>query len=273
LSDFLTRSPGILDKLFKYTGCGEFIKRAIQNPNKETEEAAWDAILPAIDILLEFYEFSVELHDNFPKLIGALLGEDTLQRKASLARQLADIFDFVLKFDDAKMINPAIQNDFSYYRRAYGRMKASEKNYNLKVKEELANRLSLFFAYPTPMMKVLNETTTEYLNTNPASKEAVSNLLATLGNGCHFVVEKKPLDDPLNMLLLRAMTGSIILFDSTDDLGAFAKKSPINIRGCIQILKSYNGGSPTDPLLNALRFTTVHLNDADTPASIKALLV
>lgn len=50
------------------------------------------------------------------------------------------------------MITPAIQNDFSYYRRVLGRMR--DKSTKLKVDEELGNKMSFFFAYPTPMMKV-----------------------------------------------------------------------------------------------------------------------
>lgn len=115
----------------------------------------------------------------------------------ALAKQLADVFDFVLRFDDSKvystpiiiylisspptrgvnvnnqpanhhhpqMVNPAIQNDFSYYRRTLNRMKLSKKDANIKIRDELANRMSLFFAYPTPMMKVLSETTAKFLST------------------------------------------------------------------------------------------------------------
>jgi hypothetical protein len=49
------------------------------------------------------------------------------------------------------MQNPAIQNDFSYYRRSIN--KGSRKN-EAKIKDDMANRMSLFFAYPTPMLKV-----------------------------------------------------------------------------------------------------------------------
>lgn len=63
------------------------------------------------------------------------------------------------------MVNPAIQNDFSYYRRTLNRMKLSKKDANIKIRDELANRMSLFFAYPTPMMKVLSETTAKFLST------------------------------------------------------------------------------------------------------------
>ena len=34
----------------------------------------------------------------------------------ALVKQFAKILEFVLKFDEYKMMNPALQNDFSYYR-------------------------------------------------------------------------------------------------------------------------------------------------------------
>lgn len=91
----------------------------------------------------------------FPKLLTALFSagqaSTNLEGQQALAKQLADILDFVLRFDDAKMINPAIQNDFSYYRRSLSKQK---NKVEVKIKDELANRMSLFFAYPTPMLKV-----------------------------------------------------------------------------------------------------------------------
>lgn len=93
------------------------------------------------------------------------------------------------------MINPAIQNDFSYYRRTLSRMKLAKKDGNIKVRDELANRMSLFFAYPTPMMKVLSETTVKFLNTNnnpPAlPKENVTQALAHMANICLDMVEAR----------------------------------------------------------------------------------
>jgi len=62
------------------------------------------------------------------------------------------------------MVNPAIQNDFSYYRRSLAKMKMTNRAGDIKIKDELANRMSLFFAYPTPMMKVLTDSTVEFLN-------------------------------------------------------------------------------------------------------------
>jgi len=272
----LNKGPVILDRLFHYDGCEEFIRKAITTPGPETEESAWNAVLPAVDQLQEFYDFSLELEASFPKLLVALCKndpKDSLANQQSLAKQLADVFDFVLRFDDAKMVNPAIQNDFSYYRRTLNRMKLSKKELNIKIRDELANRMSLFFAYPTPMMKVLSETTVKFLaSDSTVPRDNVTTALATMSNVCHDMVFKKKFEaDQTNMFCLRAMTGAIILFDHLSAQGAFAKKSPINIKGSINVLKSYTA-SPTDGLLNALRFTTVHLNDAETPNSIKQLL-
>jgi len=272
----LNKGPIILERLLKYHGCEDYIRKAITTPGPETEEGAWNAVLPAVDQLQEFYDFSLELESCFPQLLVALCKndpKDSLANQQALAKQLADVFDFVLRFDDAKMVNPAIQNDFSYYRRTLNRMKLSKKELNIKIRDELANRMSLFFAYPTPMMKVLSETTVKFLSSDSSvPRENVTTALATMSNVCYDMVFKKKFEaDGTNMFCLRAMTGAIILFDHLHPQGAFAKKSPIYIKGSINVLKSYSA-SPTDGLLNALRFTTVHLNDADTPNSIKQLL-
>lgn len=285
VAEVLNKAPTILDRLRKYVGCEDFIRKAITTPGPETEDAAWEAVLPAVDQLQQFYDFSIELEQCFPKLLVALCKNERGNEKAprnhlsnmqALAKQLADVFDFVLRFDDAKMVNPAIQNDFSYYRRTLNRMKLSKKDANIKIRDELANRMSLFFAYPTPMMKVLSETTAKFLSTDvTVPRENVTSVLATLANVCHDMVENKKFQkEDFTMLSLRAMVGSIILYDHVSEQGAFVKKSPINIKGCIHVLKTFTPTTDqsTDGLLNALRFTTIHLNDSETPGSIKQLL-
>jgi len=272
----LDKGPGILDKLFKYEGCEEFIRKAIINPSTDTEEGAWKAVLPAVDQLQEFYDFSLELDKCFPKLLVALCKQDpkeSLEQQQALAKQLADVFDFVLRFDDAKMVNPAIQNDFSYYRRTLNRMKISKKDLDIKIRDDLANRMSLYFAYPTPMMNTLSQTTVSFLSQNQSvHNENVTTALSIMANVCqNMVAQQKFESDSINMFCLRAMTGAIILFDHVHLAGAFSKNSPLNMRQCINTLKSYTA-CPTDGLLNALRFTTIHLSDPDTPNSIKKLL-
>jgi len=180
-------------------------------------------------------------------------------------KQVADVFDFILRFDDLKMAMPMIQEDFSYYRRTLHRR-------NITIRDEL-NRMSLFFAYPTPMMNVVNETTVKFLSQDSSvPRDNVTTALATMANICQEMIFKKQFNqDVTNMFVLRAMTGAVILFDHLHSVGAFSKRSPINIKGAITALKSYQGGS-TDGLLNGLRYTTIHMNDPETPASIRQLL-
>jgi hypothetical protein len=277
----LKSGPQILSALASYKGCEEFIRKAITSPSPENEEAAWNAVLPAVEQLKTFYDFSLSLESSFPKLLLHLCKgnvTENLKDQEALAKLLADVFDFVLRFDDAKMINPAIQNDFSYYRRTLNRMKLSKKDANLSIRDELANHMSLFFAYPTPMMKVLSSTTAKIIQEDSSvPKDSVTEALAVMANVCQHMVEVNQFDSQdLNLFCLRAMTGAIILYDHVADHGAFHKKSPVNIRGAVLVLKSFQSqGAPNNPaanLLNALRFTTVHLNDPDTPSNTKQLL-
>jgi len=272
----LTKGPAILEKLQTYAGCEESIRKAITTPGAETEDAAWSQVVPAVEQLREFYDFSLELDACFPKLLVALCKtnpKENIGTQQSLAKQMADVFDFVLRFDDLKMVNPAIQNDFSYYRRTLNRKKITKTDVNITIRDELANKMSLFFAYPTPMMNVINETTVKFLSQDSSvPRDNVTMALATMANVCQeMIAQKRFTNEQTNMFCLRSMTGSVILFDHLHASGAFGKKSPINIRGVITALKSFPGSS-TDGLLNALRFTTIHLNDPDTPGSIKQLL-
>ena len=72
------------------------------------------------------------------------------------------------------MITPSIQNDLSYYRRMISRSNLSfsigDNQDVLKifkdkepVSSDLANLMSLFYADPTPMLKVLSESTKKFL--------------------------------------------------------------------------------------------------------------
>jgi len=124
------------------------------------------------------------------------------------------------------------------------------------------------------MMNVVNETTVKFLSQDSSvPRDNVTTALATMANICQDMIMRKQFtQDSTNMFVLRAMTGAVILFDHLHSVGAFSKRSPINIKGVITALKSYTTGGSTDGLLNALRFTTIHLNDPETPASIRQLL-
>lgn len=274
VQEALEEGPGHLDKLHDYAGCEEPIRKALNDPGPKTEQTAWKAVSKSVDKLYEFYKFSLLLEKCWPELMNSVCGEpqpDAVRNNLSLAKQVALLFDFVFHFDERKMINPAIQNDFSYYRRVLSRMKNSDKDKKSKVTvdEELANKMSFFFAYPTPMMKVIIDATTEF---DKSSRPRLIAGLSTLANLCLKAIEKSKgeMDNAQAMLFLCGMTGCIILVDHLHDEGAFHSKSPIRIKSAITVLKNHT--ESTDFLLNSLRFTTLHLNDDQTMSAITKLL-
>jgi hypothetical protein len=146
-----------------------------------------------------------------------------LQTHQGLTKLFADVLDFVFEFDHLKvreihprhsvfvtfsfcilghqMRNPTLQNDFSYYRRMLQRGRYSSNNSgnnndevsdlrNAMVEDDQANKISLFIAYPTPMLKCVIDTTTEYVKKNRLQK-GVGECLAAVWATCFYTVHKK----------------------------------------------------------------------------------
>jgi len=219
----LKNTPGLLDLITKYGGCEDVIRKALNEPGP-AEVTAWENVSAAVDKLYEFYQFSLQLEKTWPQILDQVCQEDStagVQNNLCITSQIAHIFSFVFHFDESKMMNPAIQNDFSYYRRVLGRMK--DKKQKMKVDEELANKMSFFFAYPTPMMKVMIDSTTQI---DKEKRFKLVSGLSMVANVCHNNISTNgaALGNDNIMLLLCAMTGCIILVDHLREEGAFDKK-------------------------------------------------
>jgi len=281
----LENSSRVLKDLKGYQGASDEIREAIGNPrNEDLQEVAWKVVLPLVDKLKQFYEFSIELESVVPQLLYSLCGgdgvESQLAKKQALAKQFAEILHFTLQFDDLKMTNPTIQNDFSYYRRTLSRKRMATDDYSnddqAQVSTEMANRMSLFYAYPTPLLKTLSEATTKFVSENKnLPLENTTEMLSTLCNLCRLMVENKEIsqrfeNEETQLFVLSVMVGVIILYDHVHPVGAFAKGSAIDMKASIKVLKEQHDGA--DGLFNALRYTTKHLNDETTPKQIRMLL-
>ena len=99
------------------------------------------------------------------------------------------------------MRSPTLQNDFSYYRRMLQRGRYSSNNGHASddnvsdlrsamIEDDQANRISLFIAYPTPMLKCIIDTTTQFVNKHQLQK-SVGDWLAALWATCFNTVSKK----------------------------------------------------------------------------------
>ncbi|GES87197.1 protein FAM49B-like [Rhizophagus clarus] len=273
VSELLRPVNDLLDSLRHYEGCGDLIRKAISNPTSDNEEEAWQAVQPAVVKLKQYFEYSASLEDAYPKLLKILCEGNVrknIEQYQALTKLLAEILDFAFEFDYLKMKTPSIQNDFSYYRRTLSRGKLANET-DLKtamIEDELANRISLFYAYPTPMLKTVTDVTALFVNKNNLGR-SVSECLSILAAACYHAVTKKRTQR--NDFFLRVMVVSIILYDHIDPQGAFNKQSPINIKSSVKAIQTH-GINECSNLMSALRFNTKHLNDETTPKNIKQLL-
>ncbi|XP_063535212.1 CYFIP-related Rac1 interactor B [Cydia strobilella] len=280
----LLESEKILEEIQCYKGAGKEIREAIADPSRISQERAWRAVKPLVDKLLRCYNHSVELQRVVPRLLGSLVGgamspTQHLEQQQALVKQFAEILEFVLKFDEYKMKTPAIQNDFSYYRRSVSRgglinpdLPPDESN----ISAEIANRMSLFYAQATPMLKVLSEATSQFVNDNQQDLENTTETLSTMAKVCLRMLENPKLvaqfsREETSLLVLRVMVGLIILYDWVHPAGAFCRSSSVDVKGCVKFLQQQTPAK-AEPLLNALRYTTKHLNHQTTPKNIKTLL-
>lgn len=276
----LLQSDQILEEIQIYKGAGKEIREAISEASPEAQMRAWNAVLPLVNSLKKCYEHSLELERIVPKLLGQLVGgrlnpTQHLETQQALVKQLAEILEFVLKFDEYKMKTPAIQNDFSYYRRTVSRQRLEFSEKQL-ISTELANRMSLFYAHATPMLKVLSEATSKFVQDNSNDVDNTTETIGTMAKVCLRMLEKDKLlqqieREETQLLVLRVMVGLVILYDHVHPDGVFVRSSHVDVKGCVKLLQQ-QPAIKAEPLLNALRYTTRHLNEESTPKNIRNLL-
>ena len=161
----------------------------------------------------------------------------------------------------------------------------TNNNQAVIVSDEMANRMSLFFAHginclilATPMTKMIidsvnNQIQNKGMNINNAAD--IFGILAAFS--FHGTAMKRFLvsvtfstqHDP--HFFLRVMTTSILFYDHISPVGAFASDSKISIRASVKQIQTF-GVPNVETYLNVLRFSSLHFNDESTPKAIKASL-
>lgn len=254
----LMKNAEILQVMRNYQGCTELIKAAIQTPTEENKAACWKLLVPNVVLLNNFYTHAKEIEHFFPRLLTALCSGDStvlFNQQQCLVKQLAKFIDFAMAYDDLKMTCPAINNDFSYFRRTMSGQRANGKTEPSPITDEIANSLSLFYANPTPMLNVLKTC----VQAQEHEKNNIIVGLSLMANICYNIVEYRRGNDVETLLYcLRAAVGSTILVDSIFEPGIFhpkAKKAPIIAKYVVVIVKNFHETDVTS-LVNALRYST-----------------
>ncbi|KAB7494152.1 Protein FAM49B [Armadillidium nasatum] len=270
IADILRESRLIIQELQQYKGAAKEIKEAISDANEECQRRAREAVVPLVTKLEQFYMFSQKLKETLPTLLMELCRPEMspcqhLETQQALVKQFAEILEFTLKFDELKMTTPAIQNDLSYYRRTVMRQLDTQSPIGHE-----SHAISLFYAIPTPMLKVVSDTTTKFVNEhNEIPLENTTETFGTMAKVCQRMLENPDLiarfqREETHLFILRVMVALVILYDHVHPDGAFVRASNVDVKGCVKVLKDQPASS-SENLLNALRYTTKHLNDNNTP--------
>jgi len=276
MSAILADFPTILQDFDAYQGSGELIRTAISSPGQASEAAAWSAVRVGVAKLKDFFDMSSKLEQNLPRVYAALcVGEAdaALTGHQQLAKVLCEMLNFGARFDDMKMVNPAVQNDLAYYRRVLSRLKRERKAAEGEIRDEIVDRMSLFYAHASPMTRIIIDTTTQFLASDAsASAGQISKVLSRLAESCRGMVADNKITDPATQeLCLRSMTMCLLVLDNICEGGIFSKKSPVDIVSCIKLLQTWTAHS-TDSMMNALRFMSQHARDPNALPYVKKAL-
>ncbi|XP_067934588.1 CYFIP-related Rac1 interactor B-like [Watersipora subatra] len=284
VENVLKQAKAILVDLQAYKGAMVEIREAINNPqSEEAQKNAWEAVQTHVVNLKSYYDFSKELENIVSLLLIQLCSRDMtsmehLERQQALFRQFAEILDFTLSFDEAKMTTPSVQNDFSYYRRRANQIKMlspdgpGNEEADEGMTSEVQGRMSLFFAESRPMMKCVSDTTSRFVaEHDDVTLENATETLAKMAAICRVMITAHDYRERLAngetvMFILRVMVGVLILYDHVHPDGAFVKNHRIEMEKYAKVLKQYAADTN---LLDALKYTSKHFSDSTTPDSIK----
>lgn len=258
----------LIQLISDYKGCKELARIAMSTPTRENEQAAFEGLLTAVESIKQFFDYAMQLNsaagDLFKSLSVAPLSENH-----ALAAQLAKILDFALQFDEMRMMQPNLSNDFSYYRRLLPKFYRHER---VTIKDEDASSMAMFTAEHIPMLSQLTKAVNTAQSSLAEKKDqsmAVQHMLASMANSCKQMLQAGTYKSKERTALLsaRAMTGSLVLYDLLGPTSAFSKRSLVATRDCIVVLKTQ---FPQQfGLLNAIKYSTKTFSSA--PNSIQDL--
>jgi len=270
VDDVLKKGAIVLKTIDDYKGCQDLVRKAMSTPTVENEKTAFEALLVVVNHISSFFDYAKKLEEMLPILLDHLSkapnedakeSKQTIEQQQALAKQLADVLDFTLRFDQLRMMRPHLSNDFAYYRRLLPKF---QNNPNIKVKDDEAGGMALFTAEHIPMMTALCRASNKAITQN----ENVTHTLSLMANSCLSMIKSKKFEKAeINLFVARAMTGSIVLYDHVDPRGAFHSKTPIQIKACVLLLKKE---FPKEQgLVNAIQFSSKTFKTA--PQSVQEL--
>jgi len=260
----LARIQTALEQIQNYKSCQDAVKKAIEAPkdaqiNTDAAVALKDNILA----IKSWYDLSEDMAAILPQMMTKISGKGAITEDPELVAALGHLVAFVYRFDQAKLYESGIQNDFSGYRRVMNKCDLTQ--IELPLDESAASVVSMFVAQPGPFAHRLGVA----LKAVSAEGKAV---LAELCNACCGMIDrskgKAVLPEPSVDLYRHVMVGCIILYDRSANSGAFSSREVAIVKCCTTAKK--RGGVDTAKLCSALKYCTVNFSTA--PERVQSLL-
>lgn len=269
IAEVMEDGEALVGQINDYKGCVELQRNAMMHKTPDAETVCFDALLEHVALINNFFNFARKLEGVFPALLDNVCsmsseGKETIADKSALAKQVAEILDFTLRFDQERMSTAPLSNDFSYYRRLLPKFSSHP---DIIVGDDEASTMAMFTAEHMPMMVSITKAAAKAHERNPN----VLMGLALMANSCRGMIEgKRFANAETNLFCARAMAGAIVLYDRIDGNtghGVFHKKSPVQLKLCVNTLKRHFPSEQS--LLNAIHYSTITFRNASS--SIQAL--
>ncbi len=285
MAALLQQSAACIQAVRGYADLTEGLRAAMGSPNDDALQLrAFASLLPNIAVIKQAYDLSASLAQELPRLLAFLVARRaSLREHQSLLKQLADVLDFSLSCDYEKMMKPALQNDFSYYRRHLHKM--GPRVAGVQVQEAEAGIISMFIAQALPMTVTVEQAVKAAGSGGgkggmPAADGGVCEAVQVVGLLANVTCDlalRPGLDEAARRYALRVMTSAVVLYDRVSATGVFTRRSLVRTRKCLRTLRrEQDDGTASAPLaqqlLNSVKYSTLHFKDVSTPGYIRSLL-
>ncbi|KAJ1951253.1 hypothetical protein FBU59_000267 [Linderina macrospora] len=159
-----------------------------------------------------------------------------INRNRGLSRSFADMMQYAFDFDALKSSIPAIQNDFSYYRRTLSRLQKSQDPAirECVISNDVSNHMSLFYAYHNPLVKSVVDAASKYVNESGTSQHVLE-CLSALAAGSFNAIKQRKVDDA--KLCVQVLVTCCILYDWISPQGVNGPQSAIDARAVLQLVR------------------------------------
>mmetsp|Transcript_26946 Transcript_26946/g.86637 ORF Transcript_26946/g.86637 Transcript_26946/m.86637 type:complete len:257 (+) Transcript_26946:3-773(+) len=191
---------------------------------------AFQSVLPNVQRMKSFKEFADVLGPFMAKAVVSL-HQESVAARVPAATCVARLLDVSLHLDHDKMHCPAVQNDFSFYRRSLAKL----TDVDAPVRDRAADDLSMFLASQTPVLDVVDRSIASA--GDDAKKAAVAVFVDIAHACCAMLMQQR--DGGIDPAMCgRAMVGCLVVADRLRVGGVFASSAKVQVGKCIKQLQT-----------------------------------